>query len=102
LQLYAQHTVGEIESYNRAIEQESKKLGPNAAERGRAVKAWLSDRLGAEAAADLTARFRRAADIEAFERLGGFHKRVAQTVQQGAPPPDLASALWPKHLAAKP
>ena len=71
LGIYAKNAVSEIENYNRSITAETAKLGPRAAERGRAISAWLTERLGADRAADLTARFSRASDIESFEKLRG-------------------------------
>ena len=60
------------QAYSRSIGEETKKLGPNAAERGRHVKAWLASRLGPELAGELTSHFRTARHVEAFERLVDF------------------------------
>src|SRR5262245_54498369 len=76
LGLYAHSVTAELQAYNRAIEAEGKKLGPQAAARGQRVKAWLTERLGAEAAAALTSRFTRGSDVEAFEGLAGIDTRA--------------------------
>ena len=102
LKVYADHAVTEIQNYNRTIEQEGKKLGPEAAKRGAAVKQFLIAKVGEEVASDWSARFQKASDIEALEKIAGIYKREVVTVrdggQAGAPSPNMASGLWPKRL----
>ncbi len=83
LRVYAEHAVSEAKAYRESITREGQKLGPNAAARGQAVKEWLAGKLGAEHAADLTARFTRASDIEAFEKLqrGDARATPAQSIE---------------------
>ena len=80
----------------------AKKLGPEAAKRGAPVKQFLIAKVGAEVAGDWSARFHKASDIEALEKIAGIYKREVATVrdggQAGAPSPNMASGLWPKRL----
>ncbi len=82
LKVYADHAVSEAQAYRKWIAQEGRKLGPNAAARGQAVKSWLTDRLGPELAADLTQHFRTARHVEAFERLRGDARAAPHTIEQ--------------------
>ena len=102
LGIYAKNAVTEIQNHNRAIAAEGKKLGPEAAKRGAAVKQFLVAKVGAEVADDWSSRFHRASDIEALEKLAGTFKREVVPVrdggQAGAPSPGMAQGLWPKRL----
>ena len=71
LSLYAESIISDVKAYNSAIEAEGKRLGPNASQRGQAVKSWLVEKLGPDRGNDLAARFTRASDVEAFEKLRG-------------------------------